>query len=96
MKVKPPTPISIETMQAFMVDKGIKAACPHCSVVGWRMVESENTRGAFLQVLADDGSGSGGVLPVAPLVCQNCGNLWIIARQAIEEWMTAQAEKTDE
>ena len=91
-KHRKPVPISEQDMIAFMRERKINASCPRCPTTSWRVIESEEGRGAGWQMYTSDGKLSLSVLPVVPLVCQNCGYVWPIARQVIEDWMGERAD----
>lgn len=88
-----PVPISADVLLAYMTDKKVDVSCPRCPSTDWQMMETEDSRGVALSVLGGDGATTSNILPVVPLVCRNCGLLWPVARQKIEEWM-AQREET--
>ncbi|WP_155394083.1 hypothetical protein [Xanthomonas albilineans] len=82
-----PTPISADDLLAFMKAKNVNLQCPRCPATDWQMVESEESRGVALPVLGDDGVTKSDILPIMPIVCRNCGFVWAVARQRVQEWM---------
>lgn len=77
---------------AFFKAKQVNPKCPHCPKVQWEVIERQDGRGVALSVLGDDGRPNGSIVPVVPVVCGNCGYMWSIARQVVQEWMAEEAQ----
>lgn len=82
-----PIPISADDLFEYMKAKKVDVSCPRCPSTDWQMMETDGSRGVALPVLGGDGVITAAILPVLPIICRNCGFLWPVARQKIEEWM---------
>lgn len=92
MAYRKPKPIDAPELLAFMREKKINASCPRCPSIDWRIMESDDARGLAISILDGDGNVTTNILPIIPIICRNCGYVWPIARQTVEEWME---ERTD-
>ena len=93
MSYRVPAPLSESDILAFMNDRGVRPTCPHCPKIDWQVAESADARGVALPVLSAEGAiAPAMIFPVIPLTCRNCGYVWPIARQVVEEWVVEKRE----
>lgn len=81
-------------MQDFLRAKGVAYGCHRCGKsTGWNVGESEQGRGLALFMLGQDGETTETLYPLLPLSCVNCGNMWLINRLTIENWVREQKKE---
>lgn len=84
--------LSQEMMSAYAKDKGIKGECERCGYAQWEIALDGEADLGGVAALEVRTHGVKGHVPCYVLVCENCGNLWLLAARTFLDWANGRKE----
>jgi hypothetical protein len=96
--VHPSPLLLVEDVNRFLVAKKVVAKCPKCPNEQWQTLfeELEKTDTLPLPIATlPGGVSTTRTLRAYPLVCTNCGYIWLVARSLIESWLAGEGKNAE-
>ncbi len=86
---------SNEDLKRFFASIEGEDNCWRCRQSAWAVGNSDDDAGAGLHAVGWDGKVADRIMEVLPLVCENCGNIWLVWWGHILDWLEENPENTD-
>jgi hypothetical protein len=90
-----PRTTSNDDLKRFFHSIGGSDSCWRCGHSDWAIGNSDEDGGAALHSTGWDGKVTDRIMEVLPLVCENCGNVWLVWWGHIRQWLSENPENFD-